>query len=73
MNHHHRHAINGHDDEGADSKVEEASRSFTGLEVRRLLEVAALPLVVVALVVGVVVAVVATTYGEVILLLGQVL
>ena len=45
VNRHHRHVDNGHDDDGEDSKVDEASRSFTVLEFRRPLEVAALPLV----------------------------
>ena len=31
LNHHHRHVDSGHDDEGEDSKVGEASRSFTVL------------------------------------------
>ena len=63
LNHHHRHVDNGHDDEGDDSKVDEASRSFTVLEFRRHLEAAAVPrlaltfVVVEAVVVTVVVAV----------------
>ena len=57
MTHYHRHTDNGRNDGEEDSKVDEASRSFTGLKFRRPLEAAALPLVDVAFVVVVTVVV----------------